>query len=118
MFFGVGFTSRPQLAAPSFISLYRDRDGEAPCDVAVGLRSDLLRRRPDVRMAERQLAAATANIGVAPNNPMANKKSKIKLVELIKLLIKCFLDLLITVAAKKESDRLRAKLKALVNDKW
>lgn len=36
-----------------------------PVDVAVGLRSDLLRRRPDVLEAERQLAAATANIGVA-----------------------------------------------------
>lgn len=38
---------------------------QPPLDVAVGLRSDLLRRRPDVRGAERQLAAATANIGVA-----------------------------------------------------
>jgi multidrug efflux system outer membrane protein len=36
-----------------------------PETVAVGLRSDLLRRRPDVRVAERQLAAATANIGVS-----------------------------------------------------
>lgn len=36
-----------------------------PQHVAVGIRSDLLRRRPDVRRSERQLAAATANIGVA-----------------------------------------------------
>lgn len=36
-----------------------------PNTLAVGLRSDLLRRRPDVRQAERQLAVATANIGVA-----------------------------------------------------
>jgi len=38
---------------------------KAPLEIAVGLRSDLLRRRPDVRRAERDLAAATANIGVA-----------------------------------------------------
>jgi multidrug efflux system outer membrane protein len=38
---------------------------EIPDKVAIGLRSDILRRRPDVRYAERQLAAATANIGVA-----------------------------------------------------
>ena len=36
-----------------------------PDSVAVGLRSDLLRRRPDVRASERQLANATANLGVA-----------------------------------------------------
>ena len=33
--------------------------------IAAGLPSDLLRRRPDVRRAERQIAAATARVGVA-----------------------------------------------------
>lgn len=36
-----------------------------PLSISIGLRSDLLRRRPDVRMAERSLAAATADVGVA-----------------------------------------------------
>jgi len=51
-------TLRPQLsAAPELPS--------GPGAIPPGLPSDLLRRRPDVRQAERQLAAATANIGVA-----------------------------------------------------
>ncbi len=37
----------------------------APPDLPVGLPSDLLRRRPDVRRAERELAGATARIGVS-----------------------------------------------------
>lgn len=37
----------------------------APSDIAVGVPADTLRNRPDVRAAERSLAAATARIGVA-----------------------------------------------------
>jgi len=37
----------------------------APADVALGMPQDLIRRRPDIRIAERQLAAQSAQIGVA-----------------------------------------------------
>ena len=38
---------------------------EVPEDVALGMPQDLVRRRPDVRIAERQLAAQSAQIGFA-----------------------------------------------------
>jgi multidrug efflux system outer membrane protein len=37
---------------------------QSPPELAVGLPSDLLRRRPDIRQAERNLAAATERVGV------------------------------------------------------
>ena len=37
----------------------------APPEVAVGMPADLLRRRPDLRRAERQVAAQSARIGIA-----------------------------------------------------
>ena len=47
-----------QLAAPAPVPT-------APAAIAIGLPADLLRHRPDVRVAERKLAAQTARIGVA-----------------------------------------------------
>jgi NodT family efflux transporter outer membrane factor (OMF) lipoprotein len=40
----------------------------APPEVAVGMPADLLRRRPDLRRAERQVAAQSARIGIAAAN--------------------------------------------------
>jgi NodT family efflux transporter outer membrane factor (OMF) lipoprotein len=37
----------------------------APTEIAIGIPADLLRRRPDIRLAERQAAARSAQIGVA-----------------------------------------------------
>jgi NodT family efflux transporter outer membrane factor (OMF) lipoprotein len=54
--------------APGSLAAELDALGPLPAppgDVAVGIPADTLRRRPDVRRAERKLAAQTARIGVA-----------------------------------------------------
>jgi NodT family efflux transporter outer membrane factor (OMF) lipoprotein len=48
----------PELRVPAPIP-------EVPQSIATGLQSEFLRRRPDIRRAEREFAAATADIGVA-----------------------------------------------------
>jgi NodT family efflux transporter outer membrane factor (OMF) lipoprotein len=48
----------PELTSPRALP-------RVPAELPGGLPSDLLRRRPDIRRAERELAAATARIGVA-----------------------------------------------------
>ena len=54
--------------APSALRQTLVKDGpipQGPDSVAVGIPADTLRQRPDVRAAERNLASATAQIGVA-----------------------------------------------------
>jgi outer membrane protein TolC len=53
------------IGAVATISKGISRIPKAPAAVAVGIPADLLRRRPDVRRAERQAAAQCAQIGVA-----------------------------------------------------
>ncbi len=53
---------------PGEIDAMMEGDGKipkVPADVAVGIPAELLRRRPDIRLAERELAAQSALIGVA-----------------------------------------------------
>jgi NodT family efflux transporter outer membrane factor (OMF) lipoprotein len=57
-------TARPPGALTDELTAPREIP-KGPAEIAVGIPADTLRQRPDVRAAERSLAAATARIGVA-----------------------------------------------------
>ncbi len=57
-------TARPPEALAALVQQAVTLPADLP-EAGVGLRSELLRRRPDVRRAERDLAAATADVAVA-----------------------------------------------------
>lgn len=53
---------------PGNLHLELDNPGPVPVpdvEIAIGIPADILRRRPDIRLAERELAAQTARIGAA-----------------------------------------------------
>lgn len=56
-------TGRPPEALAELVETPRSVP-DTPDEVAAGLRSDVLRRRPDILVAEAELAAATADVGV------------------------------------------------------
>src|SRR5208282_3878029 len=55
----------PRDLEPEFGPISADPLAKVPTWVAAGIPADLLRRRPDIRSAERQVAAQSAQIGVA-----------------------------------------------------
>ena len=65
---GVLVGEDPEALAPELDKPKSNDLPGVPETLPVGLPSDLLRRRPDVREAERQLAQATANVGVQVAN--------------------------------------------------